>query len=201
MFQHNTASPKAVFFDRDGVLIEERWPLLSADEIHLSPGVGEALARLKAAGFLLMVVSNQAVVARGMITLSQLDEIHAELGRRLTLAGSPPLDAIYACPHHPEATLPAYRVECDCRKPRPGSLLRAAREHNLDLAGSFMVGDRITDVLAGSRAGCRTVLIESPATAEPPIVTLEPIDETVRPDYVCRDLAAAADWILCSHNR
>ncbi len=186
----------AVFLDRDGVLIEDRDLLTCAGEIRVLPGVPEALRRLKAAGFRLIVVSNQAAIARGMISEPQLDEIHAAMCRMLESAGAPPLDAIYCCPHHPEATLPAYRVVCDCRKPRPGSLLRAAREHALDLAASFMIGDRMTDILAGHRAGCRTVLVESPSTSLPPIVTLEPLDASAKPAYICASLLAAAQWIL-----
>jgi D-glycero-D-manno-heptose 1,7-bisphosphate phosphatase len=186
----------AVFLDRDGVLIEDRDLLTRVDELRLLPDVAEALQRLKAAGFYLIVVSNQAVVARGMISEPELDEIHAAMCRMLESAGAPPLDGIYCCPHHPEATLPAYRVACECRKPRPGLLLRAAREHGLNLAASFMVGDRITDIIAGDRAGCRTILVESLSTLKPPIVTLEPLDASISPGYVCPSLLAAADWIL-----
>ncbi len=186
----------AVFLDRDGVLVEDRNLLVRAEDLRVLAGVGDALGRLKAAGFRLIVISNQAVVARGMITEAGVVEIHRELSRLLELAGAPALDGLYFCPHHPQATLPEYRVECDCRKPRHGSLLRAAREHNLDLAASFMVGDRITDVICGHRAGCRTVLLQSPANAALPIVTLEAIDASIRPDYICPDLKTAADWIL-----
>jgi D-glycero-D-manno-heptose 1,7-bisphosphate phosphatase len=186
----------AVFLDRDGVLIEDRNLLTRAEDICVLAGVPQALGSLKQAGFRLIVVSNQSVVARGLLTEPQLATLHAELLRLLQRAGAPKLDAIYVCPHHPEATVPAYRVECECRKPRPGSLHRAAREHGLDLARSFMVGDRITDIITGVRAGCRTVLITSGMQTAPPIATLEPIDCSVRPDYTCADLPAAAEWIL-----
>ena len=178
------------------MLIEDRDLLARVDQLRLLPEVPEALRRLKTGGFRLIVVSNQAVVARGMISEADLDAIHAAMCRMLGSAGAPPLDGIYSCPHHPEAAVPAYRVACQCRKPRPGMLLRAAREHGLNLAASFMVGDRITDIIAGERAGCRTILVESPRTTEPPIVTLEPLDASVRPGYVCPSLLAAADWIL-----
>jgi D-glycero-D-manno-heptose 1,7-bisphosphate phosphatase len=186
----------AVFLDRDGVLVEDRDLLVRAEDLRVLAGVAEALGRLKAAGFRLLVISNQAVVARGMIAEAAVVEIHREMSRLLELAGAPALDGIYFCPHHPQATLPEYRVDCECRKPRHGSLLRAAREHDLDLAASFMVGDRITDVICGQRAGCRTVLLQSPANAASPIIGLEPSDDVVRPDYVCCDLKTAADWIL-----
>jgi D-glycero-D-manno-heptose 1,7-bisphosphate phosphatase len=190
------ASQAAVFLDRDGVLIEDRILLVRPEEIHVLAGVPAALRALKQAGFLLIVVSNQAVVARGMISEAELELIHAEMQRLLEAAGAPRLDAVYSCPHHPEVTLREYRVACQCRKPRPGSLLRAAREHGLDLPSCFMVGDRMTDIAAGSRAGCRTVLVESPRHLDPPIVTVEPLDDSCRPDHRCPDLAAAAEWIL-----
>jgi D-glycero-D-manno-heptose 1,7-bisphosphate phosphatase len=186
----------AVFLDRDGVLVEEAGLITSAEQLRLLPGVPQALSRLRAAGFRLVVVSNQAIVARGMINEEQLDAIHAELCRMLESRGGPRLDAIYACPHHPQADLPAYRVECDCRKPRSGLLLRAAREQGLDLAASYMIGDRITDIAAGAGAGCRTVLVRSPASDAAPIVTSEPIEDSLCPDYICDSLEAAADWIL-----
>jgi D-glycero-D-manno-heptose 1,7-bisphosphate phosphatase len=186
----------AVFLDRDGVLIEDRGLVTHAEELHLVAGVAEALQLLKTAGFRLIVVSNQAVVARGLISEEQLQQIDDAMARMLRAAGAPPLDAVYYCPHHPNATLPAYRVECECRKPRPGALLRAAREHKIDLAASFTVGDRITDIIAGAAAGCRTVLVRSAVTDAPPIVTVDPIDESIRPDYVCPDLQSAAAWIL-----
>ena len=116
--------------------------------------------------------------------------------RLLEQAGGPHLDGFYFCPHHPNATLSEYQVDCDFRKPRPGLLSRAAREHNLILAASFMVGDRITDIIAGARAGCRTVLIQTGEHQAPPIETVEPLDELVQPDHVCADLRAAAEWIL-----
>ena len=136
------------------------------------------------------------MVARGLISEQQLQEIHTILAQQLRAAGGPLLDAVYYCPHHPQATLEAYRVACECRKPRPGALLQAAREHHLDLAASFMVGDRITDVMAGAAAGCRTVLVRSPLTDAPSIVTVDPIDPGIQPDYACADLRSAAEWIL-----
>ncbi|VTR93885.1 -heptose -bisphosphate phosphatase : D,D-heptose 1,7-bisphosphate phosphatase OS=uncultured bacterium GN=ACD_47C00467G0003 PE=3 SV=1: Hydrolase_like [Gemmata massiliana] len=188
---------RAVFLDRDGVIVpDNEGALLAPEDVQLLDGVGPALAALKTAGFALILVTNQAVVARGLLTEAQLDEIHNELNRRLRTAGAPAFDAVFACPHHPHANVPAYRVACECRKPRPGMLLRAARERSLDLSASVMVGDRITDVLAGARAGCRTVLVEGPQTSAPPIVTSEPIDPSVRADHTCTSLADAARWIL-----
>jgi D-glycero-D-manno-heptose 1,7-bisphosphate phosphatase len=189
-------STKAIFLDRDGVLIDDVDLLTHPSQIRLSPGAASALRRLKDAGFLLIVVSNQAVVARGLATENQVCEINAEIDRLLQGQGSPPLDAFYFCPHHPKATLAEYRIDCQCRKPRPGMLLQAAAQFNIDPARSFMVGDRITDIAAGAAAGCRTVLVQTGRHAAAPIQTSDPLDPSLRPNHTCVDLAAAADWIL-----
>ena len=186
----------AIFLDRDGVLIGDVHLLTDPGDIRVLESVPQALTSLKEAGFQLIVVSNQTVVARGLITEQEVCAINAEIERLLEQAGAPHLDGFYFCPHHPNATLPAYRIVCECRKPRPGLLLRAAREHNLNLGASFMVGDRITDIIAGARAGCRTVLVQTGKHQAPPIETVEPLDESVQPDHVCADLRAAAEWIL-----
>ena len=186
----------AIFLDRDGVLIEDVDLLANPGDIRILEGVPQALTSLKEAGFQLILISNQTVVARGLVTEQGVWAIHAEMERLLEQAGGPCLDGFYFCPHHPNATLPAYRIACECRKPRPGLLLRAAREHNLNLGASFVVGDRITDIIAGAKAGCRTVLVQTGEHQAPPIETVEPLDESVQPDHVCADLKAAAGWIL-----
>jgi len=188
----------AVFLDRDGVLVEDRGLLVDAGELRVLAGVPSALRRLREAGFHLIVVSNQAVVARGMITPEGVEAIHAQLLGLLEEAGAPRLDAIYFCPHHPNADLPEYRVQCDCRKPRPGALLRAAEEHGVDLAASFLIGDRMTDIAAGAAAGCRTILLRGPERETPPATTPEPPEGWRQPDYVCPDLPAAVEWILAA---
>ncbi len=196
MSPHQRAA--AVFLDRDGVLVEDRGLLVDPAELRVLPGVPAALRRLKEVGFRLIVVSNQSVVARGMLSPAGVEAIHAHLQDLLKAAGSPRLDAIYFCPHHPEADLPEYRLECECRKPRPGALIRAAEEHGLDLSASFMVGDRLTDIAAGKAAGCRTILLK-PQGMEPPRPTSPPPPEGwPRPDYICPDLPTAVEWILQS---
>ena len=145
-------SSRAVFLDRDGVINAavvrdgKPYPPASVEVLEILPGVPQALADLKAAGFTLVVVTNQPDVARGTQTRAAVDAIHARLRAEL------PLDAIYAC-FHDDAD------HCACRKPAPGMLLDAARDLDLDLAASFMVGDRWRDVAAGVAAGCRTVFI------------------------------------------
>lgn len=187
---------RAVFLDRDGVLVEDVDLLTRADQLHLLPGVPAALNALRNTGFVLVVVSNQPVVARGLVTEEEVATIHTELDGLMLAAGGPAMDRYYFCPHHPKGTLPVYRLDCDCRKPKPGLLWRAARELNLDLRTSFLVGDRITDIIAGARAGCRTVLVETGKHLAKPIETSEPLDTTIGPDQVCADLPAATEWIL-----
>ena len=186
----------AVFLDRDGVLVADVDLLTRPEEFRILPGVPESLCRLHRSGFAVIVVSNQPVVARGLLTEASVGGLHRRLQELLTQAGAPPPAGWYFCPHHPDATLPQYRLACDCRKPSPGLLLRAAQEHGLACAASFMVGDRITDIIAGARAGCRTVLVETGKHLAPPITTREPLDLAVRPDYVCADLTAATEWIV-----
>lgn len=186
----------AIFLDRDGVLIEDVHLLTNPSDIRVLEDVPKALRSLKDSGFHLIVISNQTVVARGLLTEQEVYAIHAKVECLLEQAGAPRLDGFYFCPHHPNATLPAYRVACECRKPRPGLLLRAAQELSLNLHTSFMIGDRITDIIAGAGAGCRTVLVETGKHQSPPIEMVEPLDESVRPDYVCSDLNMAATWIL-----
>jgi D-glycero-D-manno-heptose 1,7-bisphosphate phosphatase len=183
---------RAMFLDRDGVLIEDAGLLTHADEIRVFPGVPEALERLKQAGFALVVISNQAVVARGLLTETQVAELEREVEARLGTK----LDGFYFCPHHPQATLPEYRTQCDCRKPRPGLIFQAARELGLDLPGSFMVGDRPTDLLAGVRAGCRTIWVQTGQHTAAPIQTSEESAPPPEPDHICAGFPEAVAWIL-----
>ena len=186
----------AIFLDRDGVLIEDVDLLTSPGAIRVLDGVPEALRRLKQAGFRLIVISNQTVVARGLATEADVCAMNAEVERHLMEAGGPRLDGFYFCPHHPRATLLGYRVTCECRKPRPGLLMQAALEHDLDLKSSLVVGDRITDIIAGASVGCRTVLVQTGRHDERPIETVYPLDGCPHPDHVCAGLPQAATWIL-----
>ncbi len=186
----------AVFLDRDGVLIEDVNLLVRPNQVQLTDGAAWAVETLKEAGYQVVVVSNQTVVARGMATEDDVVAVHDWIQHLLIAAQSLPIDAFYFCPHHPNATLPQYRVVCQCRKPRPGLLLQAAAERDIDLVRSYMVGDRITDIIAGQRAGCQTILIESGRHLDPLIESLDPIDPLCRPDFVCADLRQAACLIL-----
>jgi len=187
---------RCVFLDRDGVLVEDQGLLTKAEDIRILPGVPEALALLHGAGFALVVVSNQAVVARGLLSEADLLTLQGAVESHLRAAGAPALDGFYYCPHHPSATLAAYRLDCPCRKPRPGLLLRAAEELNLDLPASYMVGDRPTDLQAGHRSGCRSIWVQSGRHGDPPIESSDALDDGIAPAHVCDSLAAAAHWIL-----
>lgn len=173
---------RAVFLDRDGVLIEDTGYPDDPERIPLLPGVAEGLARLQAAGWRLVVVTNQSGIARGRFTLARLAEIHDRLLAQLAAADIT-IDALYFCPHHPEAPLPEFHHACDHRKPLPGMLLSAARDLDLDLTQCWMIGDKESDVRAGHAAGCRTLRLTGSATSA---------------DATARDLIEAAARILAS---
>ena len=183
---------RAVFLDRDGVLIADVNHLTSAQQIQVLPRVPDALALLRASGWRLIIATNQSVVARGWLDERQLREIHRVLTAELAARGAA-IDAVYFCPHHPEGVVSAYRRVCECRKPSPGMLLQAARDWHLDLEKSVIVGDATSDVEAGRRAGCHTVLIRDAAEKQTD-------GESAPPDYTAPDLWTGAAWIL-SHLR
>ena len=147
---------KAIFLDRDGTINVEKNYLIAPVDLVLLPGVGEALRRGREAGYLLIVVTNQSGVARGYFAASDVEALHMHLQNELRPFGVQ-IDAFYLCPHHPEHGA----GPCDCRKGEPGMLLQAAREHHIDLAASWMIGDKRSDVEAGIKAGCRSILVRT----------------------------------------
>lgn len=153
---------KAIFLDRDGTINKYVGFLRDINEFELLAGVAKAIKKMNAFGYLVIVVTNQPVIARGEITFSQLQEIHNKMEMLLGAEGAY-IDAIYFCPHHPhkgyEEEVSELKMECDCRKPKPGMLLKAAKDFNIDLSQSWMVGDGANDINAGKAAGCRTALI------------------------------------------
>ncbi|MGH9888891.1 MAG: D-glycero-alpha-D-manno-heptose-1,7-bisphosphate 7-phosphatase [bacterium] len=188
---------RAILLDRDGVLVPDHGPVAPRGTPELCAGVPRALRRFAEAGFALAVVSNQTIVARGVASEAEVTAWHDALAAVLVAAGAPVPERFYFCPHHPSANVPAYRVTCPCRKPRPGMLLRAARELDLELAASIMIGDRPSDVAAGRRAGCRTALITSGKHNDPPIESPDALAASLlEPDWICADLSEAADRIL-----
>nr|WP_294682089.1 D-glycero-beta-D-manno-heptose 1,7-bisphosphate 7-phosphatase [uncultured Anaerotignum sp.] len=153
---------KAIFLDRDGTINKYVGFLRNIDDFELIDGVAQAIKKINASGYLAIVVTNQPVIARGEVTVPQLQEIHNKMETLLGLEGAY-LDAIYYCPHHPhkgyEGEIPELKIDCDCRKPKPGMLLKAAEDFNIDLGQSYMVGDGENDVKAGIAAGCKSILI------------------------------------------
>lgn len=190
---------RAVFLDRDGVLIEDCELLTDMDRIRLLPGVPEATRLLAEADLRRVVVTNQTVVSRGLCSLEDVRAINAEIERRLLDAGGSPMDLWCVCPHHPHADVPEYRQQCDCRKPAAGMLLRAAEQLHIDLAGSFLVGDRISDIAAGAAAGCRTIQLTTGRHLDPPIQSPVSMCDVV-PDATCPSLLDATQWILHESN-
>lgn len=153
-------SIKAIFLDKDGTLVENIPYNADPRRISLCSGAGAALRLLARLDYRFYVVSNQDGVARGRFTESDLDAVKHRLADLLSREELT-LEGFYYCPHHPEGSVKEFALECMCRKPMPGMLVRAAREHNIDLQASWMVGDILHDVEAGNRAGCRTVLVDN----------------------------------------
>jgi len=154
-----TGGPRrAVFIDRDGTISEEVGYVNHVTRYRVFPFAAEALRLLHDAGWLAVLVTNQAGVARGYFREELIGEVHARLAAELGRGGER-LDAVYYCPHHPSVGEPPYRQDCDCRKPRPGLIRRAAEDLGLDLAGCWMVGDRYSDVELARNAGVRSALV------------------------------------------
>ena len=153
---------KAIFLDRDGTINKYVGFLRSIDEFALIDGVAEAIRKINESGYLAIVVTNQPVIARGEVSFEELEGIHNKMETLLGEKGAY-LDAIYYCPHHPhkgyEGECPELKIECDCRKPKPGMLFKAAEDFNIDLSQSWMIGDGENDVKAGINAGCKTVFL------------------------------------------
>jgi len=183
---HQARLKSAAFFDRDSTLIEDME--FSADPRKLKPlpGAMDALRRLQAAGYPLIIVTNQSGVARGIFDEPALRAFHEHMLRWFTERGVR-ITAIYYCPHYAEGKVPEYSVKCDCRKPEPGMLLRAACEHGLDLKKSWMIGDRPCDVGVGQAAGCRTIRIGRATDPSEP-----------KADFEVADLVQAAEIVLAS---
>jgi D-glycero-D-manno-heptose 1,7-bisphosphate phosphatase len=170
---------RAVCLDRDGTVIDDVGYPRDPGQVRLLPGAAEALCVLQRSGFMLVVVSNQSGIGRGLVSRDEAHRVHAQFVAELAAHGVR-LDGAYYCPHAPEAT-------CACRKPEPGLLLQAADELGLDLARSVVVGDKPSDIAAGKRAGCRTVLFGG---------NFQPEDSSSTPDAVANDWPSAVRWIL-----
>ena len=176
---------RAIFLDKDGTLVRNVPYNVDRDRLELAADAGAALRALQALGYCLIVVSNQSGVARGYFQEQALTAVRRDLEAVLRDEGVT-LDGFYYCPHHPDGAVASYAVECACRKPRPGLLLRAARDHDVDVAASWAIGDVLDDVEAGHRAGCRAVLIDNGSETE------WVLSEGRTPDHVASGLVEVA---------
>jgi D-glycero-D-manno-heptose 1,7-bisphosphate phosphatase len=193
---------RAIFLDRDGTLIEEIGHLRRIEDLRIYPEALEAVRKINKSGALTIVITNQSAIARGFLDEEQLGDLHGSLQEDFRREGAR-IDGFYYCPHHPEAGTGTYTQECACRKPQPGMLIRAARELQLEMAASYMIGDRLGDVEAGHRAGCRSILIKT-GYGEGELQVLDqgdvspPLEEVSlqRPDHIAENVLKAVDWIM-----
>lgn len=184
---------KAIFLDRDGTINEYVGFLRKEEDFRLIPGVSEAIKKINNSGYLAIVVTNQPVIARGEVTEEELEEIHKKMETLLGLDGAY-IDDIYYCPHHPdkgfEGEIPELKIECDCRKPKTGMLEKAAREHNIDLSSSIMIGDSTLDIKMAENAGMQSVLLKTGQKGEDG-------KYDVSPTLIAEDLNDAINKIIC----
>jgi len=174
---------KAVFLDRDGTINEEVNYLSDPKDLKLLPGVAEAIRMFNEANYKVIIITNQSAIARGFLTVEKLNNIHEKLLKLLEEKGAR-IDAIYYCPHHPDE-------ECECRKPKAGLILRASKEHNINIRMSYMIGDRLIDIEAGRNAGCKTVLVKTGYGGQ----ELNKIHFNSKPDFIADNLYTAAKMI------
>jgi D-glycero-D-manno-heptose 1,7-bisphosphate phosphatase len=197
MTARETGLRPAVFLDRDGTINEDVSFLNRLSELRLFPWAADAIRLLNRAGFCIVVTTNQSGVGRGIIPEPFIRTVHDEIDARLARAGAR-IDRYFYCPHHPEEGLGPYRQVCECRKPRPGMILTAAREMGLDLTRSVVVGDRRLDVASGHAAGVRAVLVRTGVGAAEERALA---DGEERPDAILDNLMEAVGWILRNSSR
>ncbi len=178
---------KAVFLDRDGVLNEEVSHITELSQIKMIENAGRAVQLFNSLGYKTIIVTNQPSIGLGMSNEEKLKEINAHICSQLAKQGGK-IDAIYFCPHHPQRGLGDYKKECECRKPNPGMLLEAAKQHSLDLKKSFMIGDRTSDIKAGYQAGCTTIVVKTGYAGDDGF-------KDATPDYIAENIYEAAKLI------
>jgi D-glycero-D-manno-heptose 1,7-bisphosphate phosphatase len=186
---------KTIFFDRDGVLIEDEHLLTDIEQVKIYPETYKAFNLLLNSDIKSFVVTNQPVVARGMATEEEVIIINKFINNKIFGRTGYKIDQFYYCPHHPNADIERYRVNCDCRKPKSGMLLKAAAEYNIDLNNSWMIGDRISDIIVGHNVGCKTILVETGKHLEKPIES-KAMDLSIKPDFICENILEAVKIII-----
>lgn len=190
---------RGVFLDRDGTLIKDKDYLKDPAEVVLERGAAEAVARLNEHGFAVILVSNQSGVARGYYTVADVAAVHHRL-EELLAEGRARLDAMYYCPHYPEGAVGEYRKTCSCRKPATGLLRRASEEWNIELTGSYMIGDKLTDMEAAGREGLIGILVQT-GNGKDEWKTCLQGEDTVKPDRIASDLEEAVAFVLWAEKR
>lgn len=181
---------KAVFFDKDGVLNVDKGIIQNIDDFELYPFAGDVISYLRRLGFKIFIITNQPIIARGLKTERDINDSFRKFKLQLLEQNKEAqIDYIYYCPHHPNADMEKYRKNCDCRKPKPGMLKQAAKDYKIDLKKSYMVGDRLSDIIAGYLAGCKTILCTTGKHKEKMIATDMDIPNHVRPDIVVADIS------------
>jgi D-glycero-D-manno-heptose 1,7-bisphosphate phosphatase len=187
---------KAVFLDRDGVINEEVGYLVSLDKLKIIPSAYKAIKLINESGMKAVVISNQAGVAKGLFTEEFVRETNDRLQTILSKQGAY-INKFYYCPHHPTEGTEPYRQICDCRKPAPGMLLRAAQELNIDLKKSYFVGDRYRDMEAAKKAEVKGILVKTGYGSE--LLQDDGLDKATaesKPDFIAADILEAVKWIL-----
>jgi D,D-heptose 1,7-bisphosphate phosphatase len=193
---------KAVFFDRDGIIIKMVYDLENGlietaktpSQITFVPGIIEVLKHTTSLGYKNIIISNQAGLGIKKISQKNFDAVREAMTERLKKRGAV-IDEQYYCFHHPFASITKYKKKCDCRKPEPGLFFQAVKEHNIDLSKSWMIGDGVNDVLAGNAAGCRTILLANLYESEYLRILEEKLNG-IKPDYLIKKLKEAIDIIL-----
>jgi len=180
---------KAVFLDRDGTIIEDVGYISSPSQIKFIPGSIAAIKRLNEAGYKVIVITNQAGVARGITTEDMVQTVDKVMHRHI-LNGGAHLDGLYYCPHHPEHGVYPYKQACECRKPHTGLIKKATKDHNIDLSLSFMIGDKVSDIEAGKKAGLKTAFVLTGHGEN------DKNELKNKPDHIARNLSEAVKWAL-----
>ncbi len=187
---------KAVFFDRDGILNIDNDFVTHISQVNLYAGVPEVIAYCRSLGYKIFVATNQAIVARGIITEEELIKLNEDYIALLQKKNENAIiDKIYYCPHHPHADNEKYKLICECRKPYPGMLFAAGKEFNVNLSKSYMIGDRMSDITAGSLAGCKTVHCLTGKHTEKPIISNLKTDSEIKPDFIINNITELKEII------